>query len=1084
MTASIVSAGKKVTELSREAQKEARNEVFNDFFEVLQKFLLENSSKNKNYLSELQKRTVKDLTLIADSISKVISSEFIKECSLSSYVVVLTFSFTFLKQDAAQEYTDIFQKIAFDALKAAYEMKAATNNDNLFHVYLEPVKRNKRAIYIDFENWLVCLNDELFGLVIKEIDEVVSQQKCSVRELLIEIFPNLIEKQLSTITNEKVEHILTFLFTLIKHDDEVSSRIGDIRKMWCIMRDDKAAQRKMINMLSEYSATAKNVSFTYIYLMFLFDMYVQEKQAWERAFSECKNDIALIKFSQFVAVYYWMFLFSVDEKELASIKKSPNSAKALSQERRKFIEQLDVFLNSPFEYGTKLFDDDKLTEYFDFDQKMNYPPQSNEFINTILQIQDTRFHLGFLKTLLKITTIFPPNVSRKPVSSIYPKTLPVLLNSVHHINCDSNILSLMKDAFNNATNWRKFDANVFGIWEESLLLNAFCSDKEIREVVQSSLANYIQLSFPNTSILIPVFLFLSTKLDTVNYVETLNAIASIESTQVKANAKKTIAFLKPKIEGNNDIDAELFNEFLEFKCEETNAVLDLLYKSAKGKDLTVVFNGLLQILLEKALHKKETSELEKIILSRITEVSFEDLMIIPQLAAFDSLIPSFLESFVACIINAKKIELVPVALELVINSQIDYSKELEALNDINFDKATNETRMFLKEFLAYYKRYPFKNGVVFADSIVNIYNTNKSSDLLEIIGDDETLTSIKTEENRGIFNTFTNTGRIAYSIPFKSNEKKQRTAKVSKIEASEISMIKAMKEPYEILFDSLLSDVKVDKHEEEQDAPLNDEAEQKQQVSDIISTLGIDGGLISYDSNSERAIKFFFQQFPRATHKIGIVYVGEEQRDQNTLLGNTTASHDFYSFINGIGYTVDMMKHVGFTGGLTALKEGTGPTSIYYADAINEVMYHVSTLMTSNQKDSQNIYKKRHIGNDNVHIIWSQDSEEYDNEMIISQFNHGHVIVYPSSSKKRVIFDVRSKKDVGVFGILSGKSTVSIELASSFARITSIEANKVARKQTAASKFNKITDDSFKTIIEKSGSKDTLYLDLLSREAE
>ena len=34
MTASIASAGKKVTELSREAQKEARNEVFNDFFDT------------------------------------------------------------------------------------------------------------------------------------------------------------------------------------------------------------------------------------------------------------------------------------------------------------------------------------------------------------------------------------------------------------------------------------------------------------------------------------------------------------------------------------------------------------------------------------------------------------------------------------------------------------------------------------------------------------------------------------------------------------------------------------------------------------------------------------------------------------------------------------------------------------------------------------------------------------------------------------------------------------------------------------------------------------------------------------------
>jgi hypothetical protein len=325
-------------------------------------------------------------------------------------------------------------------------------------------------------------------------------------------------------------------------------------------------------------------------------------------------------------------------------------------------------------------------------------------------------------------------------------------------------------------------------------------------------------------------------------------------------------------------------------------------------------------------------------------------------------------------------------------------------------------------------------------------------------------------------------GRTAFSLELETNRKKYLKEDNRSIDASTVNSIHSIKEPFELPLNSILCDIKVEKHETENETVTSGKIEHSQQLSDVIKKLGIEGGLISSDSQLDRIMRFFFQHFPRATHKIGLVYVGEDQRNQNILLANSIASHEFFSFINGIGYNVDMMKHLGFSGGLSTQKEGTGPTSIYFADALNEVMYHVSPLITSNLNDKQNIYKKRHIGNDNVHIIYSEDSEEYDNEMIVSQFNHAHIIVYPLASKKRVIVDVRSKKDVALFGLLRGRSIVSMELAPSLARITSISANNAARKLTSYSKFNKSGDISFTSITEKSKPPETLYVDLIERE--
>jgi len=72
-----------------------------------------------------------------------------------------------------------------------------------------------------------------------------------------------------------------------------------------------------------------------------------------------------------------------------------------------------------------------------------------------------------------------------------------------------------------------------------------------------------------------------------------------------------------------------------------------------------------------------------------------------------------------------------------------------------------------------------------------------------------------------------------------------------------------------------------------------------------------------------------------------------------------------------------------------------GEHSIYYSNALTEIMFHVATLMPSEVDDDQVLNKKRHVGNDPVSIIWCENYREYRKNTIASQVNSVQVVIYP-----------------------------------------------------------------------------------------
>ncbi len=177
--------------------------------------------------------------------------------------------------------------------------------------------------------------------------------------------------------------------------------------------------------------------------------------------------------------------------------------------------------------------------------------------------------------------------------------------------------------------------------------------------------------------------------------------------------------------------------------------------------------------------------------------------------------------------------------------------------------------------------------------------------------------------------------------------------------------------------------------------------------------------------------------------KVGLVYVGEGQEDQSSILGNDNGSREYHQFLKGLGWPVDLQAHQGFRGGLH-LDGSAGTAAPYYANDRFELIYHVVSWMPTKESDPKQISKKRHVGNDHVHIIWSEHKRDYDPNVIVSQFNDAHIVIYPQPSG---LFRVQifRKEKLKLFGPLMDGMLVNKQVLSDMIRLTAVNAHRSVR---------------------------------------
>ncbi|NWX88950.1 RGPA2 protein, partial [Nothoprocta pentlandii] len=200
--------------------------------------------------------------------------------------------------------------------------------------------------------------------------------------------------------------------------------------------------------------------------------------------------------------------------------------------------------------------------------------------------------------------------------------------------------------------------------------------------------------------------------------------------------------------------------------------------------------------------------------------------------------------------------------------------------------------------------------------------------------------------------------------------------------------------------------------------------------------------LLKKNSKLLRELKNLDSRQCRETHKIAVFYIAEGQEDKCSILSNTRGSQAYEDFVAGLGWEVDLSTHCGFMGGLQR-NGSTGQTAPYYATSTVEIIFHVSTRMPSDSDDSLT-KKLRHLGNDEVHIVWSEHTRNYRRGIIPTDFGDVLIVIYPMKNHMFFI-EIMKKPEVPFFGPLFDGAIVTAKLLPSLVCATCINASRAVK---------------------------------------
>ncbi|KAE9030158.1 hypothetical protein PR002_g9952 [Phytophthora rubi] len=184
------------------------------------------------------------------------------------------------------------------------------------------------------------------------------------------------------------------------------------------------------------------------------------------------------------------------------------------------------------------------------------------------------------------------------------------------------------------------------------------------------------------------------------------------------------------------------------------------------------------------------------------------------------------------------------------------------------------------------------------------------------------------------------------------------------------------------------------------------------------------------------------------THKIGLLYVRDEkQTSESAILGNAGGSLRYLRFLRGLGSFTKLEGLSGYTAGLDTTNNSDGKFGLIYQDACAQIMFHVATMMVPETCPSDGVLgtfasmkKKRHIGNDFVHIVFKECDEDYDLQTLSGQFNDVHIVIQPLNDLQYRT-EVHVKPGIPPFGPLYGRQIVPSSIISESVRLTCLNAN-------------------------------------------
>lgn len=169
----------------------------------------------------------------------------------------------------------------------------------------------------------------------------------------------------------------------------------------------------------------------------------------------------------------------------------------------------------------------------------------------------------------------------------------------------------------------------------------------------------------------------------------------------------------------------------------------------------------------------------------------------------------------------------------------------------------------------------------------------------------------------------------------------------------------------------------------------------------VFSTLEEAPRLLPAEESTNRAISVLDHTPVTELHKIGVIYVKENQKSEIEILSNTNGSRQYTLFLCSMGklFSLFQSKNI-YTGGLdTSAELFDGPSALMFVQdqRMGQIIFHVTTMMPTRKEDITCTGKKRHIGNDYVNIVWNESGLNYRHDTIGGQFNFIVIVIEPLS---------------------------------------------------------------------------------------
>lgn len=1042
----------------------------------------------KEYVSQLsiffdtfkKKENVKDLVSVVNTFKDFLQLEIVKQVSASDYDQFLILCSEFFKDTTPMEQFKLVEPYLLSVFTYSYvvrlnKSKTDAMNLNVFDFIGNPDNIN-RDIYAIFLKACIELDDQQFALYFSDFSKAADTNTELLNEFKTQypkVIPNI------QITQTTIHNALFIFLDLFVPAIPTQSSFGRIRIIWNKLDHNRV--NYFIRQFQEHAERTQCEYYSYFYLMFLLDMKITDVSKWKDAFESCRT-IAPFYFGKFIGILYFKDLFDISYDHIFHMAENEAQiSKTLSPRRVEFVKKFKNFISNPFKSAMELQVTSIDHKLIDFDSGVSKSTFKPEIFKALCGTHYEPFLIGFLSVSHYLLNIIPP-MPHKPLSSIFQLTLPPLFNSISnnaHSDFKEQFLSTAIAIFNDPTIYRVVEPKIFEIYIESLLVNLFHNESSIKRLALEGACNCIRLAQPGFQLLVQPFLFLvkphsakkSSKSDTSNkrrsnaflmlekrmnmkeqqFDGKFYAFVSLASMNCKGDREKALQILDSKLTKDQ-------SNILEFKKFKESSKIDLVhvvlrcFEKVNTQYLNNAFSCIVQIILEYAVQNIDTSELEEALINRFDSYDNDIYQMLPSMCNFDSVIPNLLTRLLEKLIEKDAVQHSDIIAHVLLNvTSINLGKQLKMYVNKIKNETTQDCKQCIADLLANYKRYPYMNGISLADSTIPpILEKSKSSYCFTT--NKNSIITGRTEKDHSIITSFQVSAKSSFKVQSQPCEEYQYqsdlTCDLEKPEIPDFYDVDLVS-PIKVNIDKFMS-----KHQAEPiTIPCVEDKSCKEKYEDVnidafdaMQELSMikNGNLLPNTNNMPGLINSVYSWPSRYTHKIGVVYVTQNIRNQKDVLALDAGSQKFYDFLKDFGYHIDINCHLGYTGGLDTFHNTTGPSSIYHADATNETMFHVSTLMKSSN-DDQNVYKKRHIGNDNVHVIFTEDCQLYDHEMIVSQFNHAHIILYPRSDRFTVMNSMR-KDNVAFYGLICGAVIHRNEIISPLARTTAIEADRVARR--------------------------------------